>query len=156
MHTLLFVKSYGETSSKYVKQIMYSTDAATTWKYVLKLWDGGALPPPPVFLSFGFGVPVWRVFIIRRHLLIKAWCTLHYPSQAFVFCSKSIDFTEQIDNTRTHFYVSKAMHVHWHAMHLHWQIVTSYTFTLEATHVYSKANDLYMKVVPFTCKPTSL
>ena len=27
----------GETSSAYVKQIMYSTDAATTWKYVLKV-----------------------------------------------------------------------------------------------------------------------
>ena len=42
----------GETSSADGKQIMYSADAATTWKYVLKVWEEGegALPPPPPFL----------------------------------------------------------------------------------------------------------
>ena len=36
----------GETSSADVKQIMYSTDAATTWKYVLRVWEGGFAPSP--------------------------------------------------------------------------------------------------------------
>ena len=83
-------EAVGKTSSAYVKQIMYSSDAATTWKYVesVRGRGRGLCPPPPFFWS-----TCWKGLITPRGLLIQAGCLLDYPSQAFVFCSKSLDFT---------------------------------------------------------------
>ena len=59
----------GETSWADVQQIMYSTDAATTWKYVLKVWEGGggALPHSPLPLFFIF---VWE-YLLKGGLLFR-------------------------------------------------------------------------------------